>query len=169
MTLAHLGLSLFICGAVADSAWRTEVVINAKERDKTSIAGFDAQLKTVDRLEGPNYHLERATIVISKNGKYVTTVFPERRFYPVQQMPTTEAAIYTTFLADIYVSLGEGGKDQGWTLRLWYNPLIPWIWAGCLIMVLGGLISLSDRRLRIGAPFKRADKKAQEDGLLKNA
>ena len=169
MTLAHLGLSIFICGAVADSAWRTEVIINAKERDKTSIAGFEAQLESVNRLEGPNYHLERATVIIRKNGEYVTRVFPERRFYPVQQMPTTEAAIYTTLLADVYVSLGEGSKDQGWTLRLWYNPLIPWIWAGCLIMVLGGLISLSDRRLRIGAPFKRAHKKVQENGLLENA
>ena len=84
-------------------------------------------------------------------------------------MPTTEAAIYTTLLADVYVSLGEGSKAQGWTLRLWYNPLIPWIWAGCLIMVLGGLVSLSDRRLRIGTPLKRAHKKVQANGLPENA
>ena len=169
MTLAHLGLAIFICGAVADSAWRTEVVINAKESDKASIAGFDAVLEKVERQQGPNYQLERATIVIKKDGEYITTIFPERRFYPVQQMPTTEAAIHTTFLADIYVSLGEGGKNQGWTLRLWYNPLIPWIWAGCLIMVFGGLISLSDRRLRVGAPFKKIEPKKSKHSGLENA
>ena len=168
MTLAHLGLAIFICGAAADSAWRTEVVINAKENDQASIAGFDLSLKKVERLQGPNYSLERATIQIEKNGVHITEIFPERRFYPVQQMPTTEAAIHTTLWADIYVSLGEGTRNQGWTLRLWYNPLVSWIWSGCLIMVIGGLLSLSDRRLRIGAPVKKTVSNLVNNSGLKN-
>jgi cytochrome c-type biogenesis protein CcmF len=67
-------------------------------------------------------------------------------------VPTTEAAIYSTFLADLYAAIGDGSAKAGWTVRVWHNPLVPWIWAGCIIMVVGGLVSLSDRRLRIGAP-----------------
>ena len=103
---------------------------------------------------------------VMRNGEEVTILSPERRFYPVQQMPTTEAAIHSTFLADLYAAIGEGGSQEGWTVRIWHNPLVPWIWAGCLIMVIGGLVSLSDRRLRIGAPKRgaRAQRTSQPAG-----
>ena len=155
MTLAHLGIAIFVCGASADSAWRSEVVFNAKEKDQTQIAGFNLKLQKVDRLKGPNYETERAHILVTKDSKTVANLYPERRFYPVQQMLTTEATIYSTVMADLYATIGEGDKRNGWVLRIWYNPLIPWIWLGCLLMVLGGFISLTDRRLRIGAPEKR--------------
>ncbi len=155
MTLAHLGIAIFVCGASADSAWRSEVVFNAKEKDQTQIAGFNLKLQKVDRLKGPNYETERAHILVTKDSKTVANLYPERRFYPVQQMLTTEATIYSTVMADLYATIGEGDKQNGWVLRIWYNPLIPWIWLGCLLMVLGGFISLTDRRLRIGAPEKR--------------
>ena len=155
MTLAHLGIAIFVCGASADSAWRSEVVFNAKEKDQTQIAGFNLKLQKVDRLKGPNYETERAHILVTKDSKTVANLYPERRFYPVQQMLTTEATIYSTVMADLYATIGEGDKRNGWVLRIWYNPLIPWIWLGCSLMVLGGFISLTDRRLRIGAPEKR--------------
>jgi len=155
MTLAHLGIAIFVCGASADSAWRSEVVFNAKEKDQTQIAGFNLKLQKVDRLKGPNYETERAHILVTKDSETVANLYPERRFYPVQQMLTTEATIYSTVMADLYATIGEGDKQNGWVLRIWYNPLIPWIWLGCLLMVLGGFISLTDRRLRIGAPEKR--------------
>ena len=155
MTLAHLGIAIFVCGASADSAWRSEVVFNAKEKDQTQIAGFNLKLQKVDRLKGPNYETERAHILVTKDSETVANLYPERRFYPVQQMLTTEATIYSTVMADLYATIGEGDKRNGWVLRIWYNPLIPWIWLGCLLMVLGGFISLTDRRLRIGAPEKR--------------
>jgi cytochrome c-type biogenesis protein CcmF len=152
MTLAHLGLAIFICGAVADSFWREEITVNAKPGETISIAGYDVTLEKIERGQGPNYQTETAHMRVMRNGEEVTILLPERRFYPVQQMPTTEAAIHSTFLADLYAAIGEGGSQEGWTVRIWHNPLVPWIWAGCLIMVIGGLVSLSDRRLRIGAP-----------------
>jgi cytochrome c-type biogenesis protein CcmF len=102
----------------------------------------------------------------------VAVLQPEKRFYPVQGMVTTEAAIHTSLVADLYVVLGDAGQaesgggggtpeflresnpDAPWTVRIYYNPLVPWIWGGCIIMVLGGIVSLSDRRLRIGAPAR---------------
>jgi cytochrome c-type biogenesis protein CcmF len=79
---------------------------------------------------------------------------PQKRLYDVQKMPTTEAAIHTTGLEDLYVVVGDPDGKGGWTTRIFHEPLVPWIWAGCLIMVIGGLFSLSDRRLRIGAPVR---------------
>jgi cytochrome c-type biogenesis protein CcmF len=155
MTLAHFGLAIFICGAVADSFWRQEVVVNARQGETVSIAGYDLTLEKVERAQGPNYQTESAFIRVRRGGAEVATLVPERRFYPVQQMPTTEAAIHSTFLADLYAAIGEGGARDGWTVRVWHNPLVPWIWTGCLIMVAGGLVSLSDRRLRVGAPRRR--------------
>jgi cytochrome c-type biogenesis protein CcmF len=166
MTLAHLGLAIFICGAVADSFWREEITVNAKPGETISIAGYDVTLEKIERGQGPNYQTETAHMRVMRNGEEVTILLPERRFYPVQQMPTTEAAIHSTFLADLYAAIGEGGSQEGWTVRIWHNPLVPWIWAGCLIMVIGGLVSLSDRRLRIGAPKRgaRAPRTTQSAG-----
>ena len=166
MTLAHLGLAIFICGAVADSFWREEITVNAKPGETISIAGYDVTLEKIERGQGPNYQTETAHMRVMRNGEEVTILSPERRFYPVQQMPTTEAAIHSTFLADLYAAIGEGGSQEGWTVRIWHNPLVPWIWAGCLIMVIGGLVSLSDRRLRIGAPKRgaRAQRTSQPAG-----
>ena len=91
----------------------------------------------------------------SSGGSPVTVLFPERRFYPVQRQQTTEAAIHTTGLADLYVVVGDSDGKGAWTVRLYHNPLVPWIWAGALVMALGGALSLADRRLRVGAPKRR--------------
>ncbi|MBH69122.1 MAG: heme lyase NrfEFG subunit NrfE [Rhodospirillaceae bacterium] len=168
MTLAHLGVAIFVCGASADSAWRTEVVINANTNDTISLAGYELMLENVEQLQGPNYKAERARIKVTKEGKEVAVLFPERRFYSVQQMLTTEAQIYSTFMADLYATIGEGNPKKGWVLRLWFNPLIPWIWSGCLLMVIGGLLSLSDRRLRIGAPKIHHQPSAREKDGYEN-
>ena len=92
----------------------------------------------------------------------VVILEPEKRLYPVQNMPTTEAAIHSTALADLYVVIGDGNGTGGRTLRIYHKPLIPWIWFGVAIMVLGGMVSLSDRRLRVGAPRRRKQALAAE-------
>ena len=89
------------------------------------------------------------------DGEFVTQLDPEKRLYPVRAMPTTEAAIHTTAMADLYTVIGDADGRGGWTVRIFHEPMVPWIWAGSLIMILGGLLSLSDRRLRIGAPTRR--------------
>jgi len=78
----------------------------------------------------------------------------ERRFYPVRNMTTTEAAIHTTWFADLYAVVGDADEKGGWTVRLYHNPLVPWIWVGAVLMALGGLVSLTDRRHRVGAPAR---------------
>ena len=102
---------------------------------------------------GPNYLMRVATVRVARDGIAVTTLEPERRTYPVQRTTTTEAAISTNLLADIYAVLGEE-RDGAAVLRLHYNPLAPWIWLGALVMAVGGGLSLLDRRTRVGAPTR---------------
>jgi len=94
---------------------------------------------------------------VTRGGAPVTVMQPEKRFYPVQRMPITDAAIHTNGFADLYAVMSEeAGDDGAWVVRLYYNPLVPWIWFGAVIMALGGIVSLSDRRLRVGVPVRRA-------------
>ena len=79
-------------------------------------------------------------------------LWPENRFYPVQQQPTTEAAIHTLWLGDLYAVVGDPAGQGGWSTRIYYNPLVSWIWLGAIVMALGGAVSVSDRRHRVGAP-----------------
>jgi len=91
----------------------------------------------------------------ARDGEAVAILTPEKRVYQVRAMPTTEAAIRTTFFSDLYALLGDSDGAGGWTVRVYHEPLVPWIWIGCLVMVVGGLTSLSDRRLRVGAPARQ--------------
>jgi cytochrome c-type biogenesis protein CcmF len=103
-------------------------------------------------VHGPNYEAERATLSVMLDGKPVTTLTPERRLFVVQQREVAETSIHTNLLRDLYATLGEGDAQKGWTIRLYWNPLAPFVWLGAALCALGGFVSLSDRRLRIGAP-----------------
>ncbi|UUX51446.1 heme lyase CcmF/NrfE family subunit [Nisaea acidiphila] len=152
MSLAHIGIAIFICGATGETNWTRELVVNSKPGDTLSLGQYELVLESVDRTQGPNYFADTATLSVSKNGAPFAVLHPERRLYPVQQMPTTEAAIRSGIAGDLYVAIGEGSAAQGIIVRVWVKPLVPWIWVGALMMVIGGLFSLSDRRLRVGAP-----------------
>ena len=89
---------------------------------------------------------------VTRGGRAVAGLFPEKRVYPVSGTPTTEAAIHTTLLSDLYAVLGDADGEGGWSTRIYHNPLVPWIWLGAVTMALGGALSLSDRRHRVGAP-----------------
>ena len=95
-----------------------------------------------------------AWLVFGKDGKLTAEMDPEKRFFPVQQMPTSVTAIHTNLLADLYVALGDSDGSGGWTIRAYWKPLVPWIWIGAVFMALGGLLSLSDRRWRIGVAVR---------------
>jgi len=123
--------------------------------DSVSVAGYDYRLDGVESAEGPNYEAQRAHFTVTRDQRPVAVLAPEKRVYPVSRMPTTEAAIHTTWLADLYVALGDPDGSGGWSTRIYYNPLVPWIWLGAVVMALGGAVSLSDRRHRIGAPARR--------------
>jgi cytochrome c-type biogenesis protein CcmF len=155
MTLAHAGLAVAIAGMTASAAWKTEEIVILRPGDNVQVAGTSYLFEGVERSQGPNYQSETAAITATRDGRIIARLRPEKRLYPVQNMPTTEAAIHTTGLADLYVALGDPDGKGGWTVRIFHEPLVPWIWAGSLIMVLGGFVSLSDRRLRVGAPTRR--------------
>ena len=166
MTMAHCGAALVLAGIIGSQAWQIEDIRVMAPGDSVELAGYSFTFRGVRQSQGPNYSVDRGEFEVTRDGVPVTRLFPEKRFYPIQQMPTTEAAIHTTWIADLYTAIDEprvapGAADGSWSVRLYYNPLVPWIWFGAVVMMLGGLVSVSDRRLRVGAP-RRAKKPVPE-------
>ncbi len=154
--LAHAGLAIAIAGMVGATNWKAEEVRTMRPGESVELAGYAYRFDGVEQVEGPNYSADKATFTVStRDGDFVTRLFPEKRLYPVQRMPTTEAAIHTTGMADLYAVIGDPDGQGGWTVRIFHEPMVPWMWAGALVMILGGAVSLSDRRLRVGAPARR--------------
>ena len=154
MSLAHAGMAVAIAGMIGSTAWKSEEVRIMRPGENVDVAGYNYTLEGVHGHQGPNYRSDIATFTVRKDGEIVASLTPEKRFYPVQQMPTTEAAIHTTGFSDLYAVIGDPDGNGGWTVRIYHEPLVPWLWVGCLLMVLGGAVSLSDRRLRVGAPTR---------------
>ncbi len=160
MTLAHAGLGVAIAGMTGSTVWKQEQIATLKPGQSMEIAGYELTLEGVQDLTGPNYLTEQASLAVTAGGSAITTLRPERRFYPVQQMPTTEAAIRITPAGDLYAVLGEteGAAGDGYLLRVYYEPLVAWIWAGTLIMAIGGLVSIA---ARLPAPKRNGSAAAQ--------
>ena len=152
MTIAHAALGVVVLGAVATAAWNAELITTLKVGQRVAFAGYEVTLARVEPVHGPNWEAERATLVVTSGGNAYTTLTPERRLFLVQRRQVAETSIHTNLLRDFYATLGDGDADQGWVIRLYLNPLAPWIWLGAGLCALGGFVSLSDRRLRIGAP-----------------
>jgi cytochrome c-type biogenesis protein CcmF len=150
MTFAHLGLAVSVAG-FAGSAYDKEAIEIVKPGGTIAIAGYELRLESVNRIPGPNFTANDATIRVTRGCDLVAVMHPERRFFPLQQQTTSETAIRTNFLTDLYVALGESDSEGHWTVRVYWKPLVPWIWIGGVIMAFGGMVSLSDRRWRIGA------------------
>ena len=158
MTLAHAGLGIAVAGMTGTSLWTVERIQAMKPGDAVALSGYEVKLEGVSPVAGPNYDADRATFTVTRDGKAVAVLTPERRTFRPQGQPTTNIGIRTDFVSDIYAVIGEPdpGQAGAYVTRLYYHPLVPWIWIGSIVMVLGGLVSLSDRRLRIGAPVKRS-------------
>ena len=155
LTIAHAGMGIAVAGMIGTSVWKTERIESLAPGQSVEVAGFEVTFDGVEDVRGPNYVAERGLLTVRRDGDFVTVLDPEKRFYPVAGMPTTEAAIRTTMLSDLYAAIGDGPDAQGrWVVRLWHHPLVPWIWVGSIVMALGGIVSLSDRRLRVGAPTR---------------
>ncbi|MGH6618425.1 MAG: heme lyase CcmF/NrfE family subunit, partial [Alphaproteobacteria bacterium] len=155
MTLAHLGLAGIIAGAAGAALWSDEKIIAMRPGQTVDLAGYSLSFEGAESRNGPNYTSVHGVFAVSRNRTPVTKLEPEKRRYVVGGQETTEAAIHTTAAGDLYAVIGDAQKDGGYVVRLYYKPLVAWIWAGAAVMVLGGLMSLSDRRLRIGAPARR--------------
>jgi cytochrome c-type biogenesis protein CcmF len=150
MSFAHFGLAISVAGFAA-SAYAKEAIEILKPGGSIAIAGYQLTLEGVTRVRGPNYIADDAAIRVTRDGALVKVMHPERRFFPLQQQTTSETSIRTNLLADLYVALGESDGQGNWTVRVYWKPLVPWIWIGCVVMAFGGIVSLSDRRWRVGA------------------
>ncbi len=147
-TIAHSGLGITMLAVAALMAWEEEDIRVVKIGGSWTVGNYDLTLQDVRSEKGANYHATVADVKLEQNGQAIAIVRPEKRFYPIAKMPTTEAGIDYRFFRDIYVVLGDTQENGGWTMRSYIKPFANWIWAGSLLMALGGLLSLSDRRLR---------------------
>jgi cytochrome c-type biogenesis protein CcmF len=154
MTLAHLGLAGVIAGAAGAALWTEERIVTMQPGQTLALAGYDIRFDGADNREGPNYRSLHGVFQVSRNRAPVATLEAEKRRYVVGGQETTEAAIRTTLSGDLYAVIGDAQAGGGYVVRLYYKPLVAWIWIGAAVMVLGGLMSLSDRRFRIGAPTR---------------
>jgi len=150
--LAHIGVGVTVIGIIASSAWRSEEVVILKPGERAAIAGYDLAFRGVAPRQGPNYQEVVALLAVTRDGAAVTELTPSKRTFAVPQQTTTEAGIYVGWRGDLYVVIGDEQTAGGWVVRLYFNPLVRLIWLGAVLMALGGLLSLSDRRLRIGVP-----------------
>jgi cytochrome c-type biogenesis protein CcmF len=153
MQIAHLGIAIFVIGVTMVKGYETEKDVRMAPQDTVEVGGYTIRLLGVKDATGPNYRASIGDVELSKDGKLLRTMHPEKRNYFSSAMPMTEAAIDTGFTRDVYVSLGEPvGIEDGsgaWSVRVHYKPFVDWIWFGCLFMALGGLVAASDRRYRI--------------------
>jgi cytochrome c-type biogenesis protein CcmF len=150
MQCAHLGIAIFVIGVTLVKGYEVEKDVRMQVGDTVSVGGYDLKLTGLDTVQGPNYEALRAQLSLSRQGKALRVLQPEKRHYNSSQMPMTETAIDTGLLRDVYVSLGEqleGG--QAWAVRVYYKPFVDWIWVGCVFMALGGALAAADKRYRI--------------------
>ena len=164
--LAHSGLGLVVIGIVATTAWRSESILVLKPKESTDIAGYHLTFEGVAPREGSNYRERVGLFKVTRDGREVTKLEPSKREFTVEKSATTEAGIHASWRGDLYVVLGDQLKDGGYSVRLYFNPLVRLIWLGALVMFAGGALSLSDRRLRVGAP-KRARASGQNLAVAK--
>jgi cytochrome c-type biogenesis protein CcmF len=150
MMVAHLGVAAFIIGVTMVKGHEVERDVKMEVGDTTEVRGYTFTFKGVADVNGPNYVAARATIEVSRDGRVLRVMNPEKRMYRVQQNPMTEADIDTGLTRDLYVSLGEPveGSKGAWIVRVYVKPFVDWIWGGCLLMALGGLLAATDRRYR---------------------
>ena len=149
MQVAHLGIAVFVIGVTMVGAYQEEKDVRMSAGETVQVGGYQIQLQDVKQVPGPNYTAMRGTFLLSKNGGTQTSLYPEKRSYFSSTMPMTEAAIDAGLTRDIYVSLGEELGDKSWAVRVYYKPFVDWIWGGCLLMALGGVLAISDKRYRM--------------------
>ena len=148
MWLAHLGVAVFIFGVTMVGTHDIERDVAMSPGDSTTVNGYTFTYMGAQPVQGPNYQAVRGHLVVTRDGRPLTDMYPEKRVYRVQRNPMTEAAIHARLQGDLYVQMGEVIQGQTWLVRIWVKPFVSWIWAGCLLMGLGGVLAVTDRRYR---------------------
>lgn len=149
MSVAHLGLGLFVLGVTMVSAYNVESDQALRPGNSVEVAGFQFDMRELRDVQGPNYSAIEAVVEIRRDGEYLGTVRPQKRQYLVQQSWMTEAGILAHWNKDLFVALGDQLGNNTWSVRIQYKPMIRFIWLGSLVMALGGLIAITDRRYRV--------------------
>ena len=153
MLLAHFGMAVFVAGVTLVKGYESETEVRMAPGDTATLAGHTFRFGGTREVRGPNYVAAQATLQVDREGRPVTVLHPEKRLYTVQQQQMTEAAIHTRFTRDLYVSLGDPlpATEDTWLVRIQHKPFIAWLWGGCFLMALGGMLAASDRRYRVAA------------------
>lgn len=150
MLLAHAGIGIFIAGATLANGYEVKQELRLEPGAAQEAGGYRFVFAGLAPATGPNYSAQRAEFHVTRDGRPVTTLYPEKRLYTVQDMPLSQAAIDSGFTRDLFVALGEPAGGSAWTVRIQVKPFMAWIWAGCLLMALGGLLAAGDKRYRQG-------------------
>lgn len=152
---AHAGLGVTVLGIVAVTAFQTELITEMKPGGSAEISGYTLRFEGMQPGIGPNFTEDRARFTVSRGGITVAQMSSAKRVFTASRTATTESGILTLFPSQLYVSIGDLGEEGGMVVRVWWKPFVIYIWGGTITMALGGFVSLSDRRLRVGAPNRR--------------
>ncbi|WBL81097.1 heme lyase CcmF/NrfE family subunit [Bradyrhizobium xenonodulans] len=151
-TFAHAGLGVALIGIVCETTWNSEYIATMKQNDVAHVAGYDLKLDGLFSRQGPNFREMIAEFNVSRDGEKISVMTPSKRSFTTRGSSTTEAALLTRGASQLYVSLGDATAEGAIAVRIYHKPLVLMIWWGPVLMAFGGVLSLSDRRLRVGAP-----------------
>ena len=151
MMVAHMGVAVFVFGVTMVGTYDIERDVAMGPGDSTTVNGYKFTYMGAQQVRGPNFEAMRGHLVVTRDGQDVAEMYPEKRVYRVQRNPMTEAAISSRIRGDLYVQMGEVIKGDTWLVRIWVKPFVAWIWFGCLLMGLGGMWAVTDRRYRVRA------------------
>ncbi len=163
MQLGHLGVAVFVVGITLVGGYQDERDVRMEPGDTTVVGGYTFRFNGVKNVPGPNYKAAQGEFDLLVDGTLLKKLYPQKRSYFSSTMPMTEAAIDAGFTRDVYVSLGEALEGNAWSVRVYYKPFVNWIWGGCLLMALGGLFAVADRRYRL--KFKSTTVAASLEGV----
>ncbi len=163
MHLAHLGVAVFIIGVTLVNGYESEKDVRMEIGSKVTVGGYTFQFNGTSDVVGPNYKAVRGDIAVFKDDKFIRNLDPEKRTYNASGMAMTEAAIDTGLFRDLYIALGEPLANGAWVVRAYHKPFVDWIWLGCILMAIGGITSVTDRRYRLKITKKKSTKVTEEN------
>ncbi|MGH6766194.1 MAG: cytochrome c-type biogenesis CcmF C-terminal domain-containing protein, partial [Bradyrhizobium sp.] len=149
---AHAGVGVALMGIVCETTWNTEYLGTMKPNDVANVAGYALKLDGLAQRQGPNYREMVAKFTVSEGSTQLSVMTPSKRSFTTRNTTTTEAALLTRGVSQLYISLGDTAADGSIAVRIYHKPMVLLIWFGPVLMAFGGMLSLSDRRLRVGAP-----------------
>ena len=158
MMLAHVGVAMFVFGVTMVGTYDIERDVAMSPGDSTTVRGYTFTYMGAQAVQGPNFKAMRGHLAVTRDGQAVSDMYPEKRVYRVQRNPMTEAAIDSRIQGDLYVQMGEVIEGDKWLVRIWVKPFVAWIWVGCLLMGLGGIWAVTDRRYRVRATSSSLDR-----------